>query len=826
MNILIRSTLCSKKMASTHKLNAEAFEWLLGEVETRFQQAIAQPGEMVGALAAQSLGEPATQMTLNTFHYAGVSAKNVTLGVPRLKEIINVSKQLKTPSLTVFLQGAAAKDAEKAKDVLCKLEHTTLRKVTANTAIYYDPDPKNTCIEEDEEWVSIFYEMPDFDPSRASPWLLRLELDRKRYLNFWILSIKNYTIVYFIIGYRSYSPTSPSYSPTSPSYSPTSPSYSPTSPSYSPTSPSYSPTSPGYSPSSPRYSPTSPTYSPTSPTYSPTSPTYSPTSPTYSPTSPQYSPSSPQYSPSSPQYSPSSPRGDSSPAYSPSSPQYSPTSPVYTPSSPQVLLLLFLFILITYYTFFFSSILQVLLSTVLVQVHQAMYPRLRTHHHRLNIARVHHSIARVHHSHLFILCKLLVPLLSLAVAAVSKTHCATYIHQAPQDYPRQRLYGILDVVIDTSTSLVEENVHSVLGRCLTASTFVCLCTILQQAYSYLIYNKVTLLHRLSIWKQFQKRFNVGRIAEFYGSTEGTSNLVNIDGTEGACGFMTVMRCLAFIYPIKLFRVDESGKLKRDSRGYCIPIKPGEEGVLACTIHTNNPLYHFEGYLDKEETNKKIIKEPLPGSNPVFISGDIMYWDRYGYLYFKDRIGDTFRWKGENVSTNEVESIIFGMVEVKECAVYGVEVPGCEGRAGMAAIVPSDAYINPQIFLDSLYKNLTSTLPLYAVPIFIKIIPCINKTGTFKIKKASFHKQGLTPADLSAVFYLDLENKKYSELSKEIYKLIEQGNINNFCISVNRTSMMRAHAERYCGPWTAKPNARKVEAVRSIALGQSHNCSST
>uniref|UniRef100_A0A8R1TQ24 DNA-directed RNA polymerase subunit n=1 Tax=Onchocerca volvulus TaxID=6282 RepID=A0A8R1TQ24_ONCVO len=180
MNILLRSTLCAKRMAEKHRLNSEAFEWLIGEIESRFKQAIVQPGEMVGAIAAQSLGEPATQMTLNTFHYAGVSAKNVTLGVPRLKEIINVSKKPKTPSLTVFLQGTAAKDAEKAKDVLCKLEHTTLRKVTANTAIYYDPDPKNTIIEEDQEWVNIFYEMPDFDPSRCSPWLLRIELDRRR----------------------------------------------------------------------------------------------------------------------------------------------------------------------------------------------------------------------------------------------------------------------------------------------------------------------------------------------------------------------------------------------------------------------------------------------------------------------------------------------------------------------------------------------------------------------------------------------------------------------------------------------------------------------
>ena len=177
---LIRSTLCTKKLAEEHRLSSEAFEWLIGEIETRFQQAQAQPGEMVGALAAQSLGEPATQMTLNTFHFAGVSSKNVTLGVPRLKEIINISKNPKAPSLTVFLTGAAARDAEKAKNVLCRLEHTTLRKVTANTAIYYDPDPQNTVISEDQEFVNVYYEMPDFDPTRISPWLLRIELDRKR----------------------------------------------------------------------------------------------------------------------------------------------------------------------------------------------------------------------------------------------------------------------------------------------------------------------------------------------------------------------------------------------------------------------------------------------------------------------------------------------------------------------------------------------------------------------------------------------------------------------------------------------------------------------
>ncbi|CAM5179192.1 unnamed protein product [Eretmochelys imbricata] len=178
-NIHLRSTLCSRRMVEEFRLSGEAFDWLLGEIESKFNQAIAHPGEMVGALAAQSLGEPATQMTLNTFHYAGVSAKNVTLGVPRLKELINISKKPKTPSLTVFLLGQSARDAERAKDILCRLEHTTLRKVTANTAIYYDPNPQSTVVAEDQEWVNVYYEMPDFDVSRISPWLLRVELDRK-----------------------------------------------------------------------------------------------------------------------------------------------------------------------------------------------------------------------------------------------------------------------------------------------------------------------------------------------------------------------------------------------------------------------------------------------------------------------------------------------------------------------------------------------------------------------------------------------------------------------------------------------------------------------
>ncbi|EEE68068.1 hypothetical protein OsJ_26081 [Oryza sativa Japonica Group] len=180
-NILLRSTFASKRVLKEYRLTKEAFEWVIGEIESRFLQSLVAPGEMIGCVAAQSIGEPATQMTLNTFHYAGVSAKNVTLGVPRLREIINVAKKIKTPSLSVYLKPEVNKKKELAKNVQCALEYTTLRSVTHATEIWYDPDPLGTIIEEDVEFVRSYYEMPDedIDPDKISPWLLRIELNRE-----------------------------------------------------------------------------------------------------------------------------------------------------------------------------------------------------------------------------------------------------------------------------------------------------------------------------------------------------------------------------------------------------------------------------------------------------------------------------------------------------------------------------------------------------------------------------------------------------------------------------------------------------------------------
>ncbi|KAL1914514.1 DNA-directed RNA polymerase II subunit RPB1 [Calcarisporiella thermophila] len=178
---LLRATFAAKRVIEEFHLNTAAFEWILGEIESRFNLAMVHPGEMVGTIAAQSIGEPATQMTLNTFHYAGVSSKNVTLGVPRLKEIINVAKNIKTPILTVYLVPDRARNMELAKEVQVALEHTTLQKITKATEIYYDPDIENTIIEEDKEFTEAYYALESDNPAvinNVSPWLLRIILNR------------------------------------------------------------------------------------------------------------------------------------------------------------------------------------------------------------------------------------------------------------------------------------------------------------------------------------------------------------------------------------------------------------------------------------------------------------------------------------------------------------------------------------------------------------------------------------------------------------------------------------------------------------------------
>lgn len=182
----LRSRLAFKRLVMENSLNKLAFQHAIGEIENRFCRAAVNPGEMVGVLAAQSIGEPATQMTLNTFHFAGVSSKNVTLGVPRLKEILNVAKNIKTPSMTVYQEEGSFANQESAKLLRSAVEHTTLRSVTETTEIYYDPEIQSTVIEADSDMVESYFILPGGDvddQSRQSRWLLRIVLGRRALLD-------------------------------------------------------------------------------------------------------------------------------------------------------------------------------------------------------------------------------------------------------------------------------------------------------------------------------------------------------------------------------------------------------------------------------------------------------------------------------------------------------------------------------------------------------------------------------------------------------------------------------------------------------------------
>ena len=184
--IILNYFLSCKRMILVHKMSKKAFDWIIGEIKSRFIQAIQKPGEMVGSIAAQSIGEPATQMTLNTFHFAGVSSMNVTLGVPRLKEIINVAKKLKTPMMSIYLNDHERSDKIAAIDVKNQIELTMLKHVVINTKIIYDPDVSETIIEADQIFVSLhakFHYAEDSDTSKMSPWVLRILLEGDALLN-------------------------------------------------------------------------------------------------------------------------------------------------------------------------------------------------------------------------------------------------------------------------------------------------------------------------------------------------------------------------------------------------------------------------------------------------------------------------------------------------------------------------------------------------------------------------------------------------------------------------------------------------------------------
>lgn len=246
--------------------------------------------------------------------------------------------------------------------------------------------------------------------------------------------------------------------------------------------------------------------------------------------------------------------------------------------------------------------------------------------------------------------------------------------------------------------------------------------------------------------------------------------VNVDNTEGACGFIS--QIAQFLYPATLVRVDENtGEPIRDKNGLCIRVRPGETGEFVGKIIENDPTRAFDGYASKEATKKKIIHNVFRKGDCAFASGDLLTMDRFGYLFFKDRCGDTYRWKGENVSTMEVEAIISNSLQLADCIVYGVEVPGCEGKAGMAAILDKNRSFN----LDELLQQLRNCLPIFMIPVFIRLVDQIELTATHKMPKVTYRKQGFNPDLVSDPLYMfDAKNFKYVKIDSQLYSDITKG----------------------------------------------------
>jgi fatty-acyl-CoA synthase len=279
--------------------------------------------------------------------------------------------------------------------------------------------------------------------------------------------------------------------------------------------------------------------------------------------------------------------------------------------------------------------------------------------------------------------------------------------------------------------------------------------------------------RPDIWMDFKERFQIPRIVEWYAATEGNVTLFNMDGKPGSVG--RIPAWLKHRFPTKIVRFDVNTEQPvRDQNGRVIECAPDEvgEAIGQILIDPSKPAQRFDGYADKEATERKILRDAFEDGDSWFRTGDLMRKDALGYFYFIDRIGDTFRWKGENVSTNEVEEAISGFPGLREVNVYGVEVPGHNGRAGMAALV-SDGTLD----LRALQDHIDAELPAYARPLFLRLRSEIELTGTFKIKKVDLRKEGFDPAGIDDALYLrSPETGNFEPMSPVLFEAVQGGGL--------------------------------------------------
>ena len=269
--------------------------------------------------------------------------------------------------------------------------------------------------------------------------------------------------------------------------------------------------------------------------------------------------------------------------------------------------------------------------------------------------------------------------------------------------------------------------------------------------------------RPEIWNEFKERFGIRNVHEHYGATEIRGmfcNYFNIDSTIGIN-----------FSPHVLVKYDViADEPIRDENGYFQKVDRGEAGLLLFQI--TDPTI-FAGYTDKQATEKKIFRNPF-GNNEIWLNtGDMIRYIGYYHAQFVDRLGDTFRWKGENVSTSEVEDVLDSSEQIEHSSVYGVEIPGTDGKAGMASIFATEDHKN--FNLSDLLNIQKKDLPPYAIPIFLRFLSQLKTTSTFKIQKSDMKKVGFDITETDDPIYVLLPNSsEYTLLTNEIYNEINLG----------------------------------------------------
>lgn len=276
--------------------------------------------------------------------------------------------------------------------------------------------------------------------------------------------------------------------------------------------------------------------------------------------------------------------------------------------------------------------------------------------------------------------------------------------------------------------------------------------------------------RADVWELFQERFRIPRILEYYAATEGSFSLYNCEGRPGAIG--RIPPFLSHRMQVALVKFDPASDAPlRNESGRCVRCAVDEPGeAIGQIANSSGQGGRFEGYADATASEKKILRDVFVPGDAWYRTGDLMRKDAQGFFYFVDRVGDTFRWKGENVSTGEVTAVVTSCPGITDAAVYGVTVPGTDGRAGMAAIV-----VNAEFDLAAFRLHVAAQLPEYARPVFLRIVSAIEITGTFKLRKQELATEGFDRAKIGDPLYCDdRQQQSYVSLDASLYERLVTG----------------------------------------------------